>query len=590
MRNQIEKSNVYLKAKPFNLDDKGIKWVEDTLEGMTLEEKIGQLFCLPGFSTDKNVLEMLTQKVGIGGIMYRPADGITVQEAHRTLQNSSRIPLLVAANLEAGGTGIVLEGTNFAKPLQVAATDDAELGYALGKISCSEGAAVGCNWSFAPVVDIDMNFRNPITNLRTFGDNPDRVIKMAKGYMDAAKEEGVAVSIKHFPGDGVDERDQHLLTSVNTLSVEEWDKTFGKVYQELIDYGAQTVMVGHIALPAYAKKLNPESNDKPVPASLSKELVTGLLRNKLGFNGLVITDASQMLGYTTGMKREEAVPTSIAIGCDMFLFTKNMEEDIEFMFKGYHKGIITDERLDEAVTRILATKAALKLHEKQASYTLVPGEEALSILKNHRHVQWAKECADMGITLVKNNDNLLPLAKNKYKKVYLNVLEANDDLNSPLRTKIKSMLEDEGFVVYLRNRDFNIDVEAFMAGKRDPRTLEVMQEIGSKVSDFTSKYDLAIYVANFETASNNTVIRINWKGMAGMGDDAPWFTSEIPTVFISLANPYHLLDAPMVQSYVNAYTNNEYILESLIDKLMGRSEFKGKSPVDAFCGKEDTKY
>lgn len=258
MRNQIEKSNVYLKAKPFNLDDKGIQWVEDKLEGMTLEEKIGQLFCLPGFSTDKNVLEMLTQKVGIGGIMYRPADGITVQEAHRTLQNSSRIPLLVAANLEAGGTGIVLEGTNFAKPLQVAATDDAELGYALGKISCSEGAAVGCNWSFAPVVDIDMNFRNPITNLRTFGDNPDRVIKMAKGYMDAAKEEGVAVSIKHFPGDGVDERDQHLLTSVNTLSVEEWDKTFGKVYQELIDYGAQTVMVGHIALPAYSKKLNPE--------------------------------------------------------------------------------------------------------------------------------------------------------------------------------------------------------------------------------------------------------------------------------------------------------------------------------------------
>jgi beta-N-acetylhexosaminidase len=581
---------VDLKATPFNLDEKGVKWVEDTLKGMTLEEKIGQLFCLPGFTTDKNALEMLTQKVGIGGIMYRPDNAKKVQEAHRTLQNSSKIPLLLAANLEAGGTGLVLEGTNFAKPLQVAATDEAEMGYALGKISCSEGAAVGANWSFAPIVDIDMNFRNPITNTRTFGDNPERIIKMAKGYIDAAREEGVAVSIKHFPGDGVDERDQHLLTSVNSLSVEEWDKTYGKVYKELIEYGAQTVMVGHIALPSYAKKLNPELGGRPVPASISKELVTGLLRNKLGFNGLVITDASQMIGYTVGIKREEAVPTSIAAGCDMFLFTKNMEEDIQYMFMGYHKGIITDKRLNEAVTRILATKAALKLHEKQAFNTLVPADEALLVLRNERHIKWARECADKGITLVKNINNLLPLSNNKYKRVYLNVLEDKDDTNTPLRTKMKELLEAEGFEVHLRNRDFNIDMEAMLKGRPDARTLEVMQEIGAKVTDFTSKYDLAIYVANFETASNNTVIRINWKGLAGMGDDAPWFASEIPTLFISLANPYHLLDVPMVHTYVNAYTNNEFVLESLIDKVMGRSEFKGKSPVDAFCGRMDTRY
>jgi len=581
---------INLKAKPFNLDDQSIAWVDETLKGMTLQEKIGQLFCMAGSTTDKNALEMLTQQVGIGGIMYRPDAGKNVLEAHRILQDSAKIPLLLAANLEAGGTGLVFEGTNFAKPLQVGATDDPEMGYALGKISCSEGAAVGCNWSFAPIVDIDMNFRNPITNLRTFGDNADTVIKMAKRYLDAAAEEGVAVTIKHFPGDGVDERDQHLLTSVNSLSVEEWDQTFGRVYQELIDYGAQTVMVGHIALPAYAQKLNPELSGKPVPASLSKELVTGLLRGKLGFNGLVVTDATQMIGYTTGMKREDAVPTSIAVGCDMFLFTKNMEEDLNFMFNGYEKGILTDERLNEAVTRILATKAALSLHEKQASNSLVPGDKALSIVKNELHIQWAKECADKGITLVKNNDQLLPLNKNKYKKIYLNILEANDDSNSPLRTTIKSLLESEGFEVNVRNRDFTIDMEALMAGKPDARTLEVMQEIGSRVSDFSGKYDLAIYVANFETASNNTVIRINWKGLAGMGDDAPWFTEEIPTVFISLANPYHLLDVPMVQAYVNAYTNNEYVLESLLDKLMGRSEFKGKSPVDAFCGRIDTRY
>lgn len=578
-----------LKAKPFYLDDTGVKWVEETLKSMTLDEKIGQLFCMPG-SDDSNVLDMLVKKVGMGGVMFRSGEKKSIYETHRFLQETSKIPLLIAANLEAGGNGIVIEGTDFARPLQVAATDDPEMGYALGKISCSEGAAVGCNWSFAPIVDIDMNFRNPITNLRTFGSNPDMIIKMAKRYMDAANEEGVAVTLKHFPGDGVDERDQHLLTSVNSLSVEEWDKTYGRVYQELIDYGAQAVMVGHIAQPAYSKKFNPELGDKPVPASLSKELVTELLRNKLRFNGLVITDASQMVGYTIGMKRKNAVPTSIAIGCDMFLFTKNMEEDIQYMFTGYHNGIISDERLNEAVTRILAAKAALKLHEKQVSNTLIPSKETMTVINSEKHKKWTIECAEKAITLVKNNNNLLPLNCNKYKKVYLNVLENSDDVNSPLRQKIKSLLQSEGFEVYLRNRDFTVDMESFMAGKPDARTIEVIQEIGSSVSCFTNKYDLAIYVANYETASNNTVVRISWKTLGGMGDDAPWFASEIPIVFISLANPYHLLDVPMVNSYVNAYTNNEFVLKSLIDKLVGRSEFNGKSPVDAYCGRIDTSY
>lgn len=589
-RRGIGANMINLKVNPFFLDSNEIIWVEETLKSMTFEEKIGQLFCLPGTNTQPEELKKLTKEVGIGGIMYRPDEAKKVQSAHRTLQDSSRIPILVAANLESGGNGIVYEGTNFGRPLQVAATDDEEMGYALGKISCSEGAAVGCNWSFAPIVDIDMNFRNPITNTRTFGDDPDRIIKLAKGYLKAAKEEGVAVSIKHFPGDGVDERDQHLVTSVNSLSVEQWDSTFGKVYKTLIDQGAQTVMVGHIAQPAYQKLINPQSPDRPVPATLSKELISGLLREKLGFNGLVITDATQMVGFTIGMKREDAVPTTIAVGCDMFLFNKNLEEDLKFMKAGYEKGIITEERLNDAVTRILGTKAALKLHEKQAAGTLVPGEEALSIIKNKEHVAQAEKCADNSVTLVKNIGNVIPLSTQKYKKVYLNVLEEDDKLDSSLRKKMKSLFEKEGFEVTVRDRDFKIDMEAMMAGRPDERTMEVMAEIGSSVEAFKEAHDLVIYVANFETASNTTVIRVNWKAIGGMGNDTPWFVAEVPTVFISLANPYHLLDVPMVHSYINAYTNNEFVLEKLMDKVMGRSEFKGKNPVDPFCGREDTRY
>ncbi len=579
---------VNLKVKPYNLNDEGIKWVEKTLSGMSVAEKVGQLFCLMGFTDDETILKKLTDELHVGGLMYRPGLGKDTQRIHKFLQENSKIPLLLAANLEAGGNGIATEGTNFGKPMQVGATDNAEMGYSLGKVACGEGAAVGCNWAFAPIVDIDVNFRNPITNLRTFGNNVDLVIKMASGYLRAADEEGVAVSIKHFPGDGVDERDQHLHTTINDLGCEEWDNTVGKVYRTLIDQGAKTVMVGHIAQPNYLKKLNPEANPF-TPATLSSDLLNGLLREKLNFNGLIVTDATSMLGFTTFMPRSKAVPYSISAGCDMFLFTKNLEEDVKYMFAGVKDGTISSERLDEAVTRILATKASLNLHTKQKEGTLVPTEEALKTLKSDKNVVLAKQCADESVTLVKDTQNLLPLSPNKYKKILLNVLEEDDALDTPLRSAFKERLEKEGFEVIVRKRCKSLSASKIMAGGDSQELMEIFMEARESVEEFKAKYDLVLYVSNYEVASNNTVVRLEWRGLLGFGNDFPWFVEEIPTLFVSLANPYHLLDTPMIKTFVNAYTNNEYVLDSIFEKLMGRSEFKGKSPVDAFCGREDTK-
>lgn len=586
--------SIDFKAKPFYLSDEDIAWVNETFKGMTLEEKIGQLFCTMGASDDREALDFLTKKIGIGGIMYRPAKAGNVQATHRYLQDSAKIPMLLAANLEAGGNGAAVEGTSFAKPMGAAATNDGEAGYDLGKISCSEGAALGLNWAFAPIVDIDMNYRNPITNLRTFGSSPERVIRMAKGYMRAADEEGLAVSIKHFPGDGVDERDQHLLTSVNSLSCEEWDETYGLVYKTLIDSGAKTVMVGHIAQPAYQKALAEKPSAllaRTVPATLSKELMTGLLRGKLGFNGLVVTDASQMIGFTVGEKRKRAVPKTIASGADMFLFSKDLGEDYDFMMAGYKDGTITDERLNDAVLHILAIKASLKLHIKKAAGTLVPEKEALSILQCEDHITRTKKCADRAVTLVKDTQHLLPISPAKTKRVYLNVLEASGDADTPLKTAWKQKLEAEGFSVTVRNRDTNVDLMAVFSGEsNDPHALEMLKEVFGKTSDFAQAYDLVLYVANFETASNNVVIRLQWAGLMGMGNDAPWFVREVPTLFVSLANPYHLIDVPMIKTFVNAYTANPQTIDAVVEKLLGRSEFKGISPVDASCGREDTLY
>lgn len=576
-----------LKANPFYLSVQDIEWVKDTLDSMSVQEKLGQLMFPAGGSNEEPVLRQLAEGLGIGGTMYRADKGEVVQETNRILQKYSKIPMLIAANLEAGGTGLVLDGTTYGMPMQASASGDPDAGYKLGKVACSEAAQVGCNVAFAPIVDIDMNFRNAITNLRTFGSNVDQVIQMASGYLKAAEEEHIATTIKHFPGDGVDERDQHLLTSVNSLSVQEWDESYGRVYKKLIEQGSKLVMVGHIAQPAYVHELNPKIPARNViPATLSKELLQGLLREKLGFNGVVITDASQMVGFCSGMKRKDAVPAAIAAGCDIFLFNKDIQEDIGFLMSGYQKGIITEERLNEAVTGILALKASLKLHEKQKQGTLVPEKEALKNIRRPEYVEWEKECADRAVTLVKDTAGLLPISPAVHKRIYLNVIEQNDHIDSPLRRMWKKKLEEQGFEVTVRDRD--IDMTSFMEGELDAKTLELIAEITSGVDTFTSKYDLVLYVCNFETVSNNTVIRINWKASGGMGNDAPWFVKELPTLFVSTANPYHLLDVPMMQTFINAYSATEVTVDMVIKKLLGKSLFTGSSPIDPFCGRWDT--
>ena len=563
-----------LKAKPFYLSDEDIKWVEETKASLTLDEKLGQLFFPIGYSPNEQYLQYEILSKNPGGLMFRTGKTEELFNAYSYLQTNSKVPMLLAANLEAGGDGIVTEGTAFGKQMQVAATGDPEQAYRLAKVSCSEGQAVGCNYAFAPVVDIDYNYHSPITNVRTYGSDPEKVKKFGLEYMRGAKECGSAVAIKHFPGDGVDEVDQHILTSVNSLSCDEWDKTYGDVYKTLIDEGALSVMVGHIALPSYQKKFNPNYPKKLMPASLSPELLQNLLREQLGFNGMIITDATPMVGFLCAMDREKSVPYCIEAGCDMILFNKDYDEDIHFMKKGYEEGILSEKRLDEALTRILAMKAALRLHEKRESGTLIPNKENLSVIGNDEHVAWAKECADKSVTLVKDTQALLPISPKKHKRVLYEIMGGCASEKRVEETFVK-LMEAEGFemIPYVKEEfDFNKPIRF------------------ESVTEFRNKYDLVIYLGNVENASNKTTARLNWHTIFGAGNNIPWFVEVVPTMFISLQIPYHLLDVPMIKTYINAYSNHDYVIESVVDKVLGRSEFKGVSPVDPFCGKEYLAY
>ena len=405
-----------LKGKPFYLSADEERWVLDALASMDEREKTGQLFCVMGGDYPLDELRALVSDEGIGAVLYRPCPKAELAEKLAAIDAAARIPLLHAANLEEGGAGGISDGTYFANQLGVAAADDEACARRFAEVCAAEGLAAGINWTFSPVVDIDMNFRNPITNTRTFGSEPERVLKNAQLFLDAAQDSGLIACCKHFPGDGVDFRDQHLHPSYDSLTAEEWRETYGNIYKALIDRGLLSVMVGHICQPALSMEKNPALGFSDVlPASLSRELLTGVLRGELGFNGLITTDATIMGGFCQAMERRRAIPSAIAAGADI--------------------AKIVEERLG------LPTE----LYE--------------------------------------------PLA---------------DELHGPA-----SLPEDR----------------------------------------------LTLVVANLPTASNQTAVpavRINWSRKHALDD--PRFINEEPAAMISVANPYHLQDAPRIRTYINAYT------------------------------------
>lgn len=560
---------VDLSAKPYYLNKDQIKYVENTVKNMSTGEKVGQLFFVIGQDENKVDIKEFIKKYQPGGMMYRPDAAEKIKREIATAQNTSKIPMFFAANLESGGNGIVSEGTWFGNPLQMAATDDPRSAYELGNVSGEEAAQVGNNMSFAPIVDIDNNFRNPIMNTRTFGSDKNRVIRMADAQVKGLKDNKIIPVIKHFPGDGVDDRDQHLVSSVNSLNADDWMNSYGEIYHHLIDAGIPSVMIAHIMQPAWERKLEPGIEDKDLrPASSSKLLINGLLRNVLKFNGLAITDATPMIGYNAAMARKDLLPATINAGIDMILFNKNIDEDYRFIHEAIDNGTLSMERVDEAVTRILGTKLAQGIMNTKGKLTLLPPKEIN--LHSDEHKKLAEAVAKKSVTLVKDRDQLLPLTPKKYPRVRLVVLGDSDDggfkEGGHVTQAFKDALEKEGFKVTLfdrKNLDFH---EMFEEG----------------VEDMEKKFDLAFYVANVETASNQTTTRLDWIHL--MAADSPWYMKSIPTVFVSTANPYHLYDIPNVSTFINAYTGNQASIDAIMRKVTGKEKFEGKSPVDPFCG------
>ncbi|GEM05542.1 beta-hexosamidase [Halolactibacillus miurensis] len=585
---------VDLTKKPYNLDEASIAWVKDTINSMTIEEKIGQLFINMGSERTEEYLTGVLNNYHIAGVRYNPGTAEEVYDQNKILQENSKIPLLIAANTEAGGNGACKDGTYVGHEVKIAATNDERYAYEMGRISGVEAAAIGCNWSFAPIVDLNRNWRNPIISTRTWSGDVDLTIKMSLAYMKGITESGIAPAAKHFPGDGLDERDQHLSFSVNYYSKEDWDETFGKVYGSLFDAGLPSIMAGHISLPEYVKHFNPDAavQEQILPATLNKYILTDLLRDEMGFNGLVVTDASHMVAMTASMKRQDMLPTAIAAGSDLFLFFNDPDEDFQWMLEGYQNGVITDERLEEALTRILGTKAALGLHKKEKTALLPDKETAMATIGLAENKKIAEEVADKAITLVKDQQDIFPLNVNKSKRVLLVNVEGHKggfgaligaEQVRPVDT-LKEILEQEGFEVSI----WESTEERINKLPEEERAQAIANVYAQKrpIKELVEQYDVIINVASVQP---NTDQRIQWPASKGT-PDIPFYVHEIPTIFVSVQAPNHLADVPQVQTFINTYDSKPFTLQALVEKMMGRSAFTGISPVDAFCGFLDTRY
>lgn len=578
---------VDLKGKPFYLSDCDVEWVEKTIEKMSVEEKIGQLFIMLDRKKDPKETEYIIKNYHIGGCRYQNESAEKIFEQNKFYQECSEIPLLIACNCDNGGSGACSDGTHIATAAACGASEGSEVAYDVGYVSGVEGSAVGCNWDFGPVCDLLFNWRNTIVNTRAYGKDVEQVINNCRAYIKGVEQSGMAACCKHFPGDGVEELDQHLVMGVNTFECEEWDDTFGKVYKTLIDDGIKSIMAGHIALPAYSKKLRPGIKDEEImPATLAPELLTDLLRGKLGYNGLILTDASHMAGLTCAKPRKYQVPETIAAGCDMFLFFNDIEEDFGYMLQGYKEGIITEERLNDALMRILGLKASLKLHEKKKNGTLIGDKSALEKIGCEEHLNKAKKAADMSITLVKNTRQILPISSKTHKRVCAFVISSppisRKNKQDPVKEVVKEELQKAGYDVHMQDSYYDL-----VLSKGISLETELESVVIGKVEEFKKKYDAVFVFINMKGYAQENNVRLSWS--IGHSIEIPWYMQEVPTVFVSLNYTNHLIDIPMAKTFINAYAPTREVIHQTIEKVAGISPFKGTYDENVFCGRWDTR-
>lgn len=497
--------------------------------------------------SDDNVRQMAQR--GFGGIHRFPS--FTEDELRRSAQmlaEGALIPPLMTADLELSEKASIKSGTIFPNQMTVAATGDTKNAWRMGALAAREAGYLGFHLSWTPVVDLPLNPQSNVVNTRSFSADCDRTIAFMSAYIDGMHANDMAACVKHFPGDGLDDRDQHFVTSCNPMEMTAWHNSFGKIFAAAIARDVRVIMAGHISLPAW--------DATGVPASLSAPLLQGLLRGELGYNGVIVSDATLMNGFRAQGQRRQIVPQCIEAGCDILLFPKDIDADLAHLRAGLESGALSQRRLDQAVLRILALKASLGLHRR----AVVPEPKLrAALLGTDEHRNWAQDVVQGAVTLLRDRQGLLPLDPARHRRVLLAEATGRRSPSSALPDlEIAALLEAEGFVVTRLHPGEPIDAAA---------------------------HDVGMYLMAEEGLSGKENLGPQWERLHGAfpaSMERLWH--HLPTVYVSLGTPFlprHMPDCP---TFVNAYSPVLPMQRAVVAALCGRTRFAGVSPVDASGG------
>ncbi|MFQ5721066.1 MAG: glycoside hydrolase family 3 N-terminal domain-containing protein [Candidatus Aminicenantales bacterium] len=529
------------------------KWVSQTLNRLTLEEKIGQMIVcsysgrfLNRESQKLQRLKSLVVNSKIGGLILFGGNVYETALLTNSLQKLAKVPLLIASDLERG-LGNQIEGaTQFPPLMALGAIDSKEQAYLMGKVTAIEARACGIHLTYAPVVDVNINPLNPIINTRSFGEKPELVSHLANAFIRGCQENGLLATAKHFPGHGDTDLDSHSLLPTVKADLNRLEKVELFPFHQAIKAGVSAIMTAHLQLPALDSTPN-------LPATLSPRIITGILRGKLGFKGLIVTDAMGMGGITTLYSPPEAALKAILAGVDMILLPPQPEKVIESLIQAARRGDIPITRINSSVKRVLEAKAKVGLHRQKLVDINILDKKIGAPL----HLQLAQRMFENAVTLVKNEHQLLPI--------------------SPLKQKVAvfSLSSDPGG--YFAGRTFALEVE-----KRSPEVLSFFADA------YTGKKFLNEDIAQAQQA--DVIIFALFSSLrAGKGsvDLCPRHadlirqaaSGEIPAVVISFGSPYFLLHFPEVDGYLCAYRSSPEAQVAAAKAIFGEIDIKGKLPV-----------
>ena len=539
-------------------------WVERTLTGLTLRQKVGQLimpwvlgdFAPEGSPSHDRILEYIEDQ-GIGGVIMSVGSPTEVAAKLNDFQAHSNIPLLVAADLETGagfrmrgavqmpGTIELGGATDFPSLMAVGATADPQLAYEMGRITAREARGVGIHIPFAPVLDVNNNPDNPIINVRSFGENPEDVADLGAAFVRGVQEHGAIATGKHFPGHGDTETDSHLGLPVIPHSRARMDSVEMFPFRHAIEAGMGAVMTAHISVPS----LDGGVGD---PATLSSAVLTDLLRDEMEFDGLLFTDAMDMSAISRGFGAEEASVRAIEAGADVILMPPSVERAVEGIAAAVESGRIEASRIDASVRRILETKKQMGLDRDRT----VQIDQIGQVVGIPAHTQVAAEIAERSITLLHNGGNLLPLLGTRSARVMSVSFRRTSDVLAGryFNTRLRQ--------TYPRLTTAGLDVNSGPALYEDllrQARQQALVILSTYVTAFSQSGSLALPEEVVDFAGQLTEI-------------------GVPHIVISFGNPYLITELPDVRAYMLAWSGSEVSQTAAAQALFGDIEISGRVP------------